>query len=202
MGAVILQRLPRWSCGFTAIALAIYVIATRSSNLPIVFASAFFILICITDTLYSKIHNLTNACLALLGFAYHGWISGADGLLTALLGLFTGLALLLIPYLMGGMGGGDVKALAALGSLLGPMLTLQVFLYVALVGGILSLLHLVCSPDFANQCRAAKNALQAFLYTRDVSVLKPTTTLASQRLPYAAAIALGYFAHLRWGDLI
>ena len=46
-------------------------------------------------------------------------LEGAAGLWTALLGLLAGFVLLLIPYLLGGMGAGDVKALAALGALLG-----------------------------------------------------------------------------------
>ncbi|MBW2186737.1 MAG: prepilin peptidase [Deltaproteobacteria bacterium] len=47
-------------------------------------------------------------------------MAGFSGFTTSVAGLVTGLLLLIIPYLMGGMGAGDVKALAALGALLGP----------------------------------------------------------------------------------
>jgi prepilin peptidase CpaA len=78
-----------------------------------------------------------GGALAGLGFqwGYYGWA----GLASGLLGLGLGFFLLILPYLKGGMGAGDVKALAALGAWLGPRLTLQLFIYMGLSGGLLIL---------------------------------------------------------------
>jgi len=140
--------------------------------------------------------------LTFCGFGLHILLAGVTGLWTALFGLLVGFMLLLVPYLLGGMGAGDVKALAALGALLGAETILQVALYMALFGGLMSILHYLCNRNLLAQCRAGMNSLTVFLYTRDIKILKPNSNNESLRFPYAAAIAFGFFAHTYWGNLI
>lgn len=52
----------------------------------------------------------------------------------AALGFLAGFALMLLPFALGGMGGGDVKLLAAIGAWLGPWGALNVFLGAAVFG--------------------------------------------------------------------
>lgn len=202
MGRTLLNNLPRWTCGFIAGLLALFFLYQGRNDLPILLASLFLLLICTTDTLYAKIPNLFSLPMALCGFGLHLWLEGAAGLWTALLGLLVGFSLLLIPYLLGGMGAGDVKALAALGALLGAGTILQVALYMALAGGMMSILHYLCNRNLLTQCRAGLNALTVFLYSRDIKTLKPDANSESLRFPYAAAIAFGFFAQTHWGNLI
>jgi prepilin peptidase CpaA len=54
-------------------------------------------------------------------------------------GLATGLLLFLPLYLAGGMGGGDVKLMAAVGAFAGPALAFQIALATCIAGGALSL---------------------------------------------------------------
>jgi prepilin peptidase CpaA len=72
------------------------------------------------------------AALSGLGFQFgaHGWAGLGQGLL----GLCVGFALMIGFYLKGGMGAGDIKALAALGAWLGPLATLYLFMYMGLSG--------------------------------------------------------------------
>ncbi len=70
------------------------------------------------------------------GLVGHTLFNGQPGLLYSIKGLGLGLALLLIPYLMGGMGAGDVKLLAAVGSFVGPSGVLAAALVTALLGGV------------------------------------------------------------------
>lgn len=202
MGQTLLNNLPRWSCGFIAGIMALFCLYQGRDELPILFASLFLLLICTTDTLYAKIPNLFVLALTLCGFGLHVWLEGFAGLWTALLGLLAGFVVLIIPYLLGGMGAGDVKALAALGALLGAGTILQVALYMALFGGLMSILHFLCNRNLLAQCRAGMNSLTVFLYTRDIKILKPDSNSESLRFPYAAAIAFGFFAHTYWGSLI
>ena len=53
-----------------------------------------------------------------------------------LLGLAVGFGVLIVPWLMHGMGAGDVKLMAAIGCWLGPWLTLLGFAVGAVLGGI------------------------------------------------------------------
>jgi prepilin peptidase CpaA len=202
MKSNLLHNLPRWACGTFAGMLAVCFLYQSRSDLSILMASLFLLLICTTDTLYAKIPNLFIVVLTLCGFGLHVWLEGVAGLWTALLGLLVGFILLLIPYLLGGMGAGDVKALAALGALLGAGTILQVALYMSLAGGLMSVLHYMCNRNLLAQCRAGWNSLTVFLYTRDIKILKPDSNSESLRFPYAAAIAFGFFAHTYWGNLI
>jgi len=70
------------------------------------------------------------------GFALNGMLAGLTGLGSSLLGF--GLALLIyVPlFMLRAMGGGDVKLMAALGSLCGPHNWLILFVFASLVGGI------------------------------------------------------------------
>ncbi|MEX2176481.1 MAG: A24 family peptidase [Pirellulaceae bacterium] len=74
-----------------------------------------------------KIPNWLNVAACLLGLAYNGFAPGGIGLGLALLGLAIGFALLLLPWMLGGGGAGDVKLLAALGAWLGPLMILVAF---------------------------------------------------------------------------
>ncbi len=66
-------------------------------------------------------------------------VHGVGGLLSAIGGWLTGLALFLPFFALGGMGAGDVKLLACIGAWLGPLPALWVALYTALAGGVMAL---------------------------------------------------------------
>jgi len=69
-----------------------------------------------------------------------GWQIGQQGIwhgaLTALGGTAVGFAVFLAFYLLGGMGGGDVKLMAGFGALLGLAGVLWAALWTAILGGI------------------------------------------------------------------
>ena len=54
-------------------------------------------------------------------------------------GAALGFMFLLLPYLYGGIGAGDVKLLAVYGTLLGPNLIITAFFYGAILGGVVAL---------------------------------------------------------------
>jgi len=72
------------------------------------------------------------------GFGWQIGKSGWPGVLTALAGTVVGFAVFLIFYLLGGMGGGDVKLMAGFGALLGAGRLLEAALWTAGVGGIMA----------------------------------------------------------------
>lgn len=201
MGNISLQNLPRYSAGLLAIVLSLLFIMKGRGDFPILFASAFLLLICLSDTIYTKIPNLLVFAMALVGLSYNIWQSGISGLAFSGLGLVLGLGLFLVPFLMGGMGAGDVKALAALGALLGPAAVFHVFLYTALVGGLMSIIQYLFSPQLVRRIVAWRVAVLAFAGTRDAGCLQPISSGEQLRFPYATAIAFGYYALVAWGDI-
>lgn len=96
-----------------------------------------------TDHKRGLIPNLITVPAALLGLLLNGLGGGWEGLIVGLQGLALGFGLLLIPCLLGGTGGGDLKLLAAFGAFLGPALVFQVFLYGSVAGGVVALFLLV-----------------------------------------------------------
>lgn len=165
-------------------------------------ASLFLTGIVITDSLTRKIPNALVLTAILLGFAVNGYTNSFQGVAASLAGLTVGLTLLLPLYLTGGMGAGDVKSLAALGALFGPAIILQVFLYTALIGGALSLLHFCCTSNLRQQSHVMANILRARPYTEPRKNLASDVACEKQRLPYAAAIALGFSAFRHWGPIV
>jgi prepilin peptidase CpaA len=93
----------------------------------------------VTDVWKFKIHNAITLPLLLTGLLFHALVPkeyGALGWADSLCGALFGFGVLLPVYLMGGMGGGDVKLLAAVGAWLGITLTVWVFITSALVQGL------------------------------------------------------------------
>ncbi len=131
----------------------------------------------------------------------NGYRAGIDGVLGSFLGFLLGGSLLLLPFLLSGMGGGDVKAMAALGALLGPPAIFQTFLYTALIGGGMAILFYAFAHDLREKSRAGLTALGAFVASRDVRCLVPEAPKQKHKFPYAPAMALGYLAYLIWGNL-
>jgi prepilin peptidase CpaA len=202
MAALTRDNIARYVTGSLAVALVLCLLPGGRGNPVLLAASAFLLLICATDTLYARIPNLASLLIAATGLGCHLHDAGASGLLFSFLGLLTGLALLIVPYLMGGMGAGDVKALAALGALLGPAATFQVFLYTALFGGLLAIFHYALAHNLQAKCLEGLHALKAFAYTRNLDAVIPSGPRETLRFPYAAAIAMGFFAYVSWGGLL
>ena len=91
------------------------------------FVAAFIAACAILDYRTRKIPNWLTVSGALLGLAHSVLAPWGIGPLMSLAGLAVGFLLLLLPWLLGGGGMGDVKMLAALGAWLGPVGILVAF---------------------------------------------------------------------------
>ncbi len=191
----------RYITGYTAAFISSYFLILNRTDLLIVATSIYFILACVTDTHKSKIPNLLNLSLALAGISFHTATQGWSGCAHSLTGLTLGIALLLIPYFMGGFGAGDVKALGAIGAVVGPWAILNVFIYMAFFGGAMAILHYISNRNFTEKVRQFWTSVKATALTKDTSFL-PNDKKESLRFPYAAAIAFGYYYYLTSGSLI
>lgn len=108
----------------------------------------------------------------------NGWWPGAG---YALGGAASGFAVFLIFYLLGGMGGGDIKLMAGFGALLGTGRLLEAALWTAGVGGILALGVVAV--------RSARRWVRAENKAREDGE-------RNDSIPYAPAIALGVWLSL------
>ncbi len=177
-------------------------IVAGANPLPAALALALAALVVVAglyDIRFRRIPNwLVLAGLA-AGFGGHGVIEGWGGLRTAALGFGLACLIYLPLYLLRGMGGGDVKLMAAVGSLAGAMLWLWIFIFTAILGGVCAIALALWKGRLAQTLRnvgfiATEIARGRAPHERreDLDVKNPEAL----RLPHGAVIALGTLAVL------
>ncbi|HZT82502.1 MAG TPA: A24 family peptidase [Gemmataceae bacterium] len=164
-----------------------------------------------TDVWKFKVHNLLTLPLLLAGVIYHtvmgsmsetGW---SIGLLNSLLGALFGFGILIVFYIVGGMGAGDVKLMAAIGAWLGWPLTFYVFIASALAAGVYSVVLILAYGRLRETWLNLK-----IIWHRLAAVgrhlggedrIEAEVNRADRRrrvIPFAAMIAVGVVALLLW----
>ena len=94
---------------------------------------------CATDLHSRRIPNWLTFGAAAAAIATQFAMGGQSGVQHAMGGWVTGLFLFMPMFLLGGMGAGDVKLLAALGAWLGAGDTFWLAIYASLAGGVIAL---------------------------------------------------------------
>lgn len=154
---------------------------------------------CVTDILHRRIPNFVTLPTVLIALLIYSMIGGLKGFLFSLGGLSAGFLFFLLPYLLGGMGAGDVKLMAAVGAVLGFDDVVISLLFIAVSGGILAtglMLHRGIFKQTISKICAAYLLLGA---QGDASLLKvDTTKLAHDGIPFAVAISSGVFLFIAY----
>ena len=147
-----------------------------------------------TDLRKRKIYNAVILSGLVIGLAGNVYLQGVSaGLIFAWKGFFLGIGLLIIPFISGGLGAGDVKLLGIVGIYKGVEFTFYAFLLSALWGGLFSLIVLVKQKRLLLVLKnIGQSLLVLFLSGFKVNTL-PATENSPQEfsIPYAPAIALG-----------
>lgn len=145
-----------------------------------------------TDVKYRKIYNVVLFPAAAIGLVSNFYVAGLTGGFAALKGLALGVALLFVPFILGGIGAGDVKLLGVVGAFKGPDFVWWAFLYTAIVGGVISIVIMVKSGGFWARVRAAIYTLLSLLgFMPRLNLLDTIYTTSVQTFPYGLAIAAG-----------
>jgi prepilin peptidase CpaA len=164
---------------------------TAEALVPVI-AAAIGLAACVTDLRSRRIPNALTLGAAAVGIMFHLVTGGWHGTLTSAGGWFLGAVLFFPFFALGGMGGGDVKLLAALGAWLGPGETLWVAIYSGIAGGVLAVI-VALSKGYLRT--AVSNVFGAFAFW-GMAGLRPVPglTLESKeapRLAFAIPILVG-----------
>lgn len=162
-----------------------------------IYLSTILIFAAIIDYQKQKIPNYLTFPTVFIALIYHFYLTGMDGLLFSILGTITGLALLIIPYIMGGMGAGDVKLLAALGAFVGAKSVFFIFLFTALIGGVYAILVLIRhEKSLILFFKKGFQTVLSIILTRKFKIEPENKNETKPRLCYGIAIALGGFSYM------
>jgi prepilin peptidase CpaA len=158
----------------------------------IFFLSVVLLVAAVTDFKSQKIPNLITYPATALVLIYQALTGGFNGFLFAAGGIFVGLGLLFIPYLMGGMGAGDAKLMGIVGGVLGIKGVFYAFLFSAIVGGIYAVvLTFIYRQHFRGFYKKQLTSLINFLLIRKYIPDPEESGPEKPRLCYGLAIALG-----------
>jgi prepilin peptidase CpaA len=138
------------------------------------------------DLVRRQIANWIPAAALAGGFGWQIGLDGWMGALHALAGAAAGFAVFLIFYLLGGMGGGDVKLMAGFGALLGTGRLIEAALWTAGVGGLLAV-GVVAYQAVQRRVRRQFGSQK---------VLTAAEKGRGDSIPYAPAITLGVWLSL------
>ncbi len=109
------------------------------------------------------------------------------GVAGAFEGLAVGLLLMMPGYVFGKTGAGDVKLLAAVGTMLGPRSIAMAFLYTAVAGGVLA----VVVASRRHRLRETLEGTATLVSTRGANAADLEKPSTDNRFAYAPAIAVG-----------
>ncbi|MFZ7943941.1 A24 family peptidase [Neobacillus sp. 19] len=108
----------------------------------------------ITDLQKRKILNIVTIPSILIALIFYATTLGWEGFVFTTRGFAVGLGLLIIPYLLGGIGAGDVKLMAAIGALMGTSFVFYSFIYTALIGGLIAVVVIIKQKGFINSMKS------------------------------------------------
>jgi len=101
-----------------------------------------------TDYRYRLIYNTNTFGAIVTGLLLYSASFGLKGFMLSIEGLFLGISLVIIFYILGAMGGGDVKLFGAIGCLGGSSFVFQVFVYSTIIGGIMGIIYIFYKKPF------------------------------------------------------
>lgn len=154
---------------------------------------ALFVATCIaTDLRSRRIPNALTLSGIGTGLVLGGFLDGLGGCLAAAAGALLAVVLLLAPFAMGGIGGGDVKMMAAIGSLIGPRALLASLLAGMLLGGLVAVGVLMRRGRLGETLFAMGATIRSALMTRSLDPLRASASAPNAvALPYSIPLGIG-----------
>ena len=155
----------------------------------------------IEDLRTRKIRNWLTFSLVLSGLVQsiigHGLVSPAG----SVLGLLVGFGLPCILFVLGAVGGGDVKLLAGVGAWLGPWAALEIFCAQAIIGMMIVLVQASAQGRLRVLSRNSAMLAMNLIHVNEVGLEHTTLTGQSSRsiekpLPFAVPVLAAVIGYL------
>jgi prepilin peptidase CpaA len=161
-----------------------------SDPLPTMILFGVLLTAVVMDIRSYRIPNLLTVPAMVCGLVIHFAVNGPQGLIMSLAGLVLGMIMFLAFYATGGMGAGDVKLMAAVGSFLGPLGALHAGVMTMLLGGFYAATTMVAKYGLRDSLRRMWTLLTTLTLPEQLSG-SPAEVQRQYQLHYALAIGLG-----------
>ena len=157
-----------------------------------VILTIFVVTCCVVDVRTRRIPNAISGPAVVAGVILNTMSYGLPGLGWSLAGVAVIVAILLAPFALGGLGGGDVKMMAAVGAFLGPRLALYGLLVGMILGGVVMMVHLARIGRLAEKIGALRTMVVNAALLRSVDPLRMAANdPVAISLPYSVPLGLG-----------
>jgi len=144
----------------------------------------------VIDLWSRRVPNHLVLALTVVGATLAFWHGGVTGLGTAAAGFVLGFLLMLPGHVLGATGAGDVKLLAAMGTLVGPAGIAVAFLYTAIAGGLIAIVVALQR----RRLRVTFERTADLVMSRGANVGEIERSTIDNSFAYAPAIAIGTLA--------
>jgi prepilin peptidase CpaA len=168
---------------------------SESSLLSILPLLCMLIWAAMVDLRTRKIRNWLTFSMILTGLCRPLLVGGPLSTGQAAVGMLAGMALPLMLFALGALGGGDVKLLAGVGAWLGALAAVQVFCLAAIFGMIIVLAQAISQGRLRVLSRNSAVLALNMVHIGDVGIEHTTATGQSSRsvdkpLPYAVPVLM------------
>lgn len=160
------------------------VVAIEVVLVPLMFLISYY------DTRYRRIPNAFVLGTLISGLAVNTICFGWKGLGNSLLGCLLAFGLMFGVRIFTGLGAGDVKLFGAIGALIGVQQVLPAFLFVVILGGVLSAFAMIRSGTARQTMIGVYQILTGLLPGRELPS-RDTFTRSGVTIPYGIAITCG-----------
>ncbi len=149
-----------------------------------------FLVVCgFTDVIYKKIFNLVTLPTVAIGIALNSIASGWSGAKISILGFIIGFGLFFLAYMMGGIFGGDVKLVGAIGALQGYPFVIYASFLSAMVGGLIAIVVIILRGRLFKSLRnVARTVFTALMPGYKTELPDPKDSF---KIPYGYGISVG-----------
>ncbi len=162
------------------------------SENDVIFALAIAVVAAVADLRTKRIPNWLTYGGIISALAGRLVMLGWPGLKDGLEGMLLGSSVFLILFVLGGMGGGDVKLMAAVGAFAGTASIAPLLIATAVAGGVMAVVMMTLRGRILitlwNSLELARHHMTAGLQPHPVLNVRESH---SMRLPFAPAIAAG-----------
>lgn len=156
-----------------------------------------------TDLWTFKVPNVLTLPLLVGGVIYHSASSGRIGFQDSIAGALVAFAVLLLPYIAGGMGAGDVKLVTGVGAWVGVPVIIYVLLVSCLAAGTYAMILMLLYGRAPGPWCSFRRKLSR--HDESGGPAEQAVEAATQRddrrrrlVPFAAMVAIGVLANLIW----